>query len=349
MTAMPDSPDFAEFLDALRDGHQTLLGGSRDLDSIERADGEGFCAQVIETALQLVAVDPARPAFVPWQTPTRRYTDNGLDSVYGMAFVDDRHRYRISGTRADECYLSVSLYAADSGQPDRQVSSVNHVDLGVERGGRFEFELAPTDGGSIVITRQYFADPTREAAGSFAIEVLDRGSTAPPTDATTTAGWRRATRFVRAVTTLPPLRDPPPPWVSGTPNHMGDPSGWERDPVRGRGAVDQIYASGSFVLDDGQALVMDTRLPRGAYASATVWNLFSQSIDQRFHRSTINHRSARRDGDGRVRMVVAPRDPGVANWLDTGGRRRGSIFWRFLLAREPAEPIRCQVASIDAL
>src|SRR5207244_3731827 len=82
------------------------------LDAIERADGEAFCAQVVETALQLVAVDPARPAFVPWQTPTRRYTDNGLDSVYGMAFVDDRHRYRIHGARADECYLSVSLYAA---------------------------------------------------------------------------------------------------------------------------------------------------------------------------------------------------------------------------------------------
>src|SRR5437868_6718465 len=148
MAPPPDFPGFAEFVEATREGHEALLGGSRVLDSIERANGEGFCAQVIETALQLVAVDPARPAFVPWQTPTRRYTDNGLDSVYGMAFVDDRHRYRISGSRAEECYLSVSLYAADSGQPDRQVSSANHIDLGVACGEHFAFELTPSDGGS---------------------------------------------------------------------------------------------------------------------------------------------------------------------------------------------------------
>src|SRR5438445_417895 len=87
MTGTADESGFADFLAAAADGRQTLLGDARDLDAIERADGEAFCAQVIETALQLVVVDPARPAFVPWQTPTRRYTDNGLDSVYGLAFV----------------------------------------------------------------------------------------------------------------------------------------------------------------------------------------------------------------------------------------------------------------------
>ena len=349
MTGTADESGFADFLAAAADGRQTLLGDARDLDAIERADGEAFCAQVIETALQLVVVDPARPAFVPWQTPTRRYTDNGLDSVYGMAFVDDRHRYRIHGARADECYLSVSLYATDSGQPDRQVSSANHIDLGAERDEHFAFELTPSDGGSIVITRQYFLDPVHDAAGSFAVDVLDGPPPSPPSEAAMNEGWRRAARFVRALATLSPLRDPPPPWVSNTPNTMGDPSGWDTDPLAGRGAIDQIYASGSFALGRDEALVMETRLPRSAYASATVWNRFSQSIDPRFNRSTINNQSAVTDADGRVRVVVSPRDPGAANWLDTGGRTRGSVFWRFLLAEEPAEPIRCQVVAIDAV
>jgi len=29
--------------------------------------------------------------------------------------------------------------------------------------------------------------------------------------------------------------------------------------------------------------------------------------------------------------VIAHEDPGVPNWLDTGGHREGTIFWRYLL------------------
>ncbi len=348
MAAAGSSP-FDEFLAVADEGRDALLGRYHDLDPIERADAEAFCAQVIETALQLVAVDGARPAFVPWQTPTRRYTDNGLDSVYRMAFVDDEHRYLICGTRTDECYLSISLYAADSGQPDRQVSSANHLDLGVDRGRSFEMELAPADGGTIVITRQYVVDPQADVTRLFRIGVVAGPPPSPASQTATDAGWGRAAGLVRALTTEPPLRHPPPPWVSHTVNTMGDPSGWETDPLPGRSAVDQRYASGPFDLGDGEALVMETRLPRCAYASATAWNRFSQSVDQRFHRSTINQRTAVRSADGRVRVVVAPRDPGVANWLDTGGRTRGSVFWRFLLAEEPAEAISCEVLPIDRL
>ncbi len=37
---------------------------------------------------------PARPQWVPWTTPDRRWADNGRDSAYWMAPVDGAHRYR---------------------------------------------------------------------------------------------------------------------------------------------------------------------------------------------------------------------------------------------------------------
>jgi hypothetical protein len=44
--------------------------------------------------------------------------------------------------------------------------------------------------------------------------------------------------------------------------------------------------------------------------------------------------------------VIAHRDPGVANWLDTEGHARGTIFWRFLLPDEdPARPV-CEVVTL---
>jgi hypothetical protein len=42
------------------------------------------------------------------------------------------------------------------------------------------------------------------------------------------------------------------------------------------------------------------------------------------------------DEDGKVRLVVAATDPGVGNWLDTGGRQRGFVVLRWL--DNPAAP-----------
>jgi hypothetical protein len=139
----------------------------------------------------------------------------------------------------------------------------------------------------------------------------------------------------------------PPPWVSTTANEMGDPSRWSPDDGGGRGTPDQTYASGPFELGPDEALVLDVQFPACAYAGAALWNRFGQTIDPRFHRSTINSSEAATADDGTCRIVVAARDPGVANWLDTGGRRRGTVFWRFLLAEEPPPPIRSWVVPVD--
>jgi hypothetical protein len=338
----------AAFLRAVDDGRRALLGDGGDggdgLDPVEVADAEAYVAGAAAPALEQVAVDPARPALEPWQTPTRRYTDNGPESVYRFAFVDEAHTYMVSGRREGECYLSISVYAMDSGQPDRQVLSVNHRDLGAEPGDDVAFELRPTAGGAIVLTRQYFLDPVRDPAGRLAIEVVD-GPAPVPTDPV--EGWRRAARCVSALTSPAILGDPLPPWVSAVPNVLGDPSGWELDPVAGRSATDQVYASGPFELADDEALLLELRFPRAAYASVTLWNRFRASVDPRRHRSTLNSRSALASDDGVVRAVVAGRDPGVANWLDTGGRRRGTIFCRYLLAEEAPTPITTAVVRLD--
>ncbi len=80
-----------------------------------------------------------------------------------------------------------------------------------------------------------------------------------------------------------------------------------------------------------------------------MWNRFRASVDPRFHRSTLNPRSAVASDDGVVRAVVAAVDPGVSNWLDTGGRRRGTIFCRFLLPEEAPAPITTKLVRLDDL
>ena len=46
-------------------------------------------------------------------------------------------------------------------------------------------------------------------------------------------------------------------------------------------------------------------------------------------------------------MIVAHKDPGRPNWLDTEGRPYGVMFWRFQLAEEAIAPLETEVITLD--
>ena len=48
-------------------------------------------------------------------------------------------------------------------------------------------------------------------------------------------------------------------------------------------------------------------------------------------------------------MVLAHRDPGVPNWLDTEGRPFGMVYWRFLLPEGEIETPRAEVVELASL
>jgi hypothetical protein len=346
---MPAEPDaFAAFLEVAAAAPAALRASRPGLAEIDDADAEVYLAALIDGATQFVAADPARPAFVPWVTPTRRWMDNGRDSVYWMAPVDGSHRYRVSGRRGDECYLSFTVYAGDPGHPETVALNRNHLDLGAGPGATFSFDIDPPADACYVISRQYFTGPLSDRAGEFTIEVLS-GPAPDVGPSALAARWGAATGFLRAMTSPPVAGRRPPAYVSTTPNVMGDPAAWSEAEGGGRGTPDQTYALGPYALGPDEALVMDVAFPPCAYASAAVWNRFSQTVDRRFHRSTINHTEAAAGRDGSTRLVVAHDDPGVPNWLDTGGRPRGTVFWRFLLAERPPSPITCRVVPVRAV
>ncbi|HPG26101.1 MAG TPA: hypothetical protein PLW10_10750, partial [Myxococcota bacterium] len=47
---------------------------------------------------------------------------------------------------------------------------------------------------------------------------------------------------------------------------------------------------------------------------------------------------ARVDDDGRVRFVIAHRDPGVQNWIDTCGHPEGMIQYRYIWTKTRPAP-----------
>ena len=59
------------------------------------------------------------------------------------------------------------------------------------------------------------------------------------------------------------------------------------------------------------------------------------SLDYINHQTSLTADQARTDPDGMIRFVISERDPGVANWLERTGHRRGYVQIRWQrLSRE---------------
>jgi hypothetical protein len=104
---------------------------------------------------------------------------------------------------------------------------------------------------------------------------------------------------------------------------------------------------GPYLLHPDQALVMSGRLPKCSFANVVLWNRWMASYEYRFgRRISLNRKQMKLEPDGSYRIVIAHRDPGVPNWLDTEGRPFGTIFWRFQLPEEPPTQPQAKVVAL---
>ncbi len=84
------------------------------------------------------------------------------------------------------------------------------------------------------------------------------------------------------------------------------------------------------------------------YWGLTLTSPWGESFDYRYATTHLNNKTATRSADGSWTMVIAPTDPGVENWLDTGGRREGYMLVRWVLADGPPHPT-AEVVPIASL
>ena len=85
---------------------------------------------------------------------------------------------------------------------------------------------------------------------------------------------------------------------------------------------------GSWKLGSDEALIIEVTPPIGLYWSLSIGNVWWETIDYAEHITSLNGHQAVVDGDGVFRAVIAHRDPGVANWLDTAGHTEGPMILR---------------------
>jgi Protein of unknown function (DUF1214) len=92
----------------------------------------------------------------------------------------------------------------------------------------------------------------------------------------------------------------------------------------------QVYIEGMYRLAEDEALVLETDVPKTCrYWAFLVGDMQFRTVDWTNHQSSLNGFQAKLDADGKFRAVIARRDPGVPNWLDTGGYAEGVIQGRW--------------------
>jgi hypothetical protein len=98
----------------------------------------------------------------------------------------------------------------------------------------------------------------------------------------------------------------------------------------GGGQSTNVYSGGVYDLADDEALLIDTEVfEPPAYMGFHLANVWGESHDYANHVSSLNGTQAVPDDDGHYRYVVAHRDPGQHNWLDTTGLREGFMAMRW--------------------
>jgi len=365
---------FRELLATLAEIDEGWLVAERGVREADIPLAHRALGMVLSGALDLyLEADPERPHFTRLISPFRKWGDNP-DGIYFFTSIRGDRRYRIRGRRGAEVYLSFTVHGGDAEGhwPKRVVADMNLRDMTFGPDGSYEvvldaqkpsgapgnwMALAP-DAGSVV-ARFYFlnetpaaADPTMLPELSIEPEGSLVGAPSPPDDAMIAARYRRVANWLRSKYGGQLLRTPGrkmPSWNSTTPNQIGSPLDWSDSQGGGWGAVDIVYAAGPWQLEADEALVIEGRMPKCLFASVVLWNPFGQTADYRYRTVSLNKVQMELAEDGGYRVVVANTDPGVPNWLDTAGRREGTVFWRFMLPEESPGRLDCRVVKTASL
>jgi len=355
------------FCDALKPlaGHVTGPAAGDDLQL--QTEGMRALGRLVSLGLDRFVehADPRSPSFYDLQTPSRKYLGDNPDQSYRGAAIEGGGTYRLRGSTEGTAGVEIGVYAgsfrSDADGPGggrRLVDSLDESSLAIEDDGSWEILVRPDstpglsahnelrlapDANSILV-RTYFWDRDLRVAHTMpTIERLDvEGPRALVTPETLIKGWIATAMFV----------DGSLGWWNDFQGIQTAPNELIEMPDDGTVQTPSLvrYLNGRVELTSDEALLVDF-VPENepAYWSWVLQNLWGETPDWRDRPIVRNNRDVTREADGRVRLVVAHRDPGHPNWMDMSGHARLvlSLRWRGASALPAVTTRVVPIASLD--
>ena len=350
---------WADFCDALKRAGEQIQRPEAPTDAFTRAEGYRYLSRLARAGLEwyLEFNDADFPVLYKPSHETIKIGADNPDNIYEKAVVSGRNDYRVRGARGSVHYISMATSKGSYAENFKQIETgfVDSNELDIEPDGSFEIILSATpkpgnwlpmdvDSQSLLI-RQTFLDRGTEVPAEFLIERLDNGAAPLPLTAEKLdTGLRTASTFVENTARM--FADWSASWLD-QPNQLPPADQQLCHSVGGDPNI--FYYHGFFDLADDEALVVEVaRIPDCRSWNLQVDNYWMESLDYRYLQIHVNKHTAQYAADGSVQIVIAGRDPGVGNWLNTAGHRSGTLCFRWIGASEPVHPA-CRVVKIDSL
>ncbi len=342
-----------EFCDHLKRAGRLVIESAPE-DAFDRAEGLRYVGRIAKHALQsfIEERDPAAPVLggLP------KLGGDNPDYVYTGACLSGAYEYRLRGRMGEVSYLGIGTYSGEVGTEEglRGTGYLAGDALETDADGGFEVRiscarqagnwLAMKPDTSQLLIRELLLDRRHQRPCAFEIERVGGSKAGVPLDPTRYAaqiglaggyvegaiaqvlGWSVA--FARHRNQVRPLDETLAAAAQGDPNTH--------------------YYGGYYEIENDEALLVDLVPPPCEYWNLQLCNHWLESLDYWKHTVSVNHHTAVPRDDGSVRLVVTHADPGVPNWLDTAGHRRGGIFLRWVGTPEPYDPACRVVKRADA-
>jgi hypothetical protein len=333
------------FADAVLEAEQLIRAAAHVRTAQDLAEGYDYLAGSIQASLHLAwAYQRDFPYFVQSTGP---YTKLGLDNpdtLYLHSYLRDDAEYVVSGVRGSTRDLSFQVLNGDYSPvevPD-SLTAFDDRDVQIAADGSFELRFGPPrddppasyftlgPGSAMLVVREVYSDWSAEKRGTLRIQRADKIGQAPPApdEALLAKRYNVAGKIL-----LSRLRTflAFPEWF-----YLKEPVNTMTEPRRTPGGLaSQFSSAGHFDLAPDQAMIVtvaDAGRDLAPYQGIQLGSMWYISLDYINHQTSLTADQARRDPDGKLRFVISDTDPGVANWLELTGRRRGyaQIRWQRL-------------------
>jgi hypothetical protein len=350
------------FADAIVEAEKVIAGASHVQTEQDLVEGYDYLAGSIRASLQMAwAYERDFPYFAQSTGP---YTKMGLDNpdtLYFHAYIRDDAEYVVSGRRGTTADLSFQVLAGDYSPVDvpDSLTAFDDRTLDIADDGTFELRFGPAKadhgpnyvsvgaGSAMLIVREVYSDWITERRGMIRIQRADRIGAAPPAlaeDALTKRYGVAGKILLSRLRTF--LAFPEWFYLKLPVNTMTEPRSTPG------GLTTQFSSAGHYDLDDHQAMIVTVPASDAPYQGIQLGSMWYLSLDYINHQTSLTADQARIDPDGKIRFVISERNPGVVNWLERTGHRRGYVQIRWQrLSRElkPDDGPVVEVVDVDQL
>ncbi len=313
------------------------------LDSIHQTGAYELITMLMAGNMVFIMSDPEYTNFRHMENPTRRIGIDNPDNFYRIASVwnpDGKHVYRVWGNRGTTAdFLMETFYGAD---PSGAIAVLEDEEMEIAADGSFEVYLSATREDYMknwmalkqdpkifsLIVRSNYAEWEKEKHGDVYIEKM--GSTGVSHKGTSTSAMIKRIENSTQVMERQGKFWPNFAWKMTL---LKKNTLLKFETTGEIGILSQKSSYGYWELEDDEALIVKLKEVDAGYCGFQTLNFWGSSPDWRNKFTSLswgrNGKSqAFKCKDGYYYVVISKNDPGIQNWIETSGMKKGVMTLR---------------------